>query len=460
MSAGPLKSSSTVNLDASLAQLAPGLGRDDPPLTRYVDDVLRRLDQVEPQLSSLIPEEGRADRLRREANAIARAHPASPARPALFGVLVGVKDIFRVDGFPTRAGSRLPPEAFAGEEAESVRRLRRAGALVLGKTVTTEFAYFAPGPARNPRNLAHTPGGSSSGSAAAVAAGLCPLSLGTQTIGSVLRPASFCGIVGFKPTYRRVPIDGVVPLAPSLDHVGFFTRDVAGAALAASILCDGWQPASANQPVLGIPAGPYLARAGGISRELFERAVDRLAAAGFVVRSVDVMDDFDSVAAHHQTILAAEAARVHAEWFDRYGDLYHERTAQLVLGGRRVTEEELAQARDGQAVLRRQLQSAMDHAGVDVWVAPSTVGPAPRGLESTGDPVMNMPWTQAGFPAMTMPCGLDSEGLPLGLQLVARFHDDERLLAWAETIERSLDVSLGPARLVADAVADETGRGG
>ena len=434
-----------MNLDVSLAQLAPGLGRDDPPATQYVDAVLHRLEQAEPRISSLIPEDGRANRLRREAQAMARLYPTSSRRPTLFAVVVGVKDIFRVDGFPTQAGSRLPVEALAGDEAEAVRRLRHAGALVLGKTVTTEFAYFAPGPTRNPRNLAHTPGGSSSGSAAAVASGLCPLSLGTQTIGSIIRPASFCGIVGFKPTYRRVPVEGVVPLAPSLDHVGTFTRDVAGATLAATILCDGWNPAPAARPVVGIPSGPYLARAGDVSREHFDRAIDRLAAAGFVVRRIDVMDDFDAIAADHQTILAAEAAQVHAAWFELYGELYHERTAQLVLQGREVTDDQLARARDAQAVLRRDLQTAMDRAGVDVWLAPSTVGPAPRGLDSTGDPVMNLPWTQAGFPALTMPCGLDPDGLPLGLQVVGRFYDDERLLAWAEAIERTLDMPLGLA---------------
>ena len=164
-----------VNLDLPLAELAPRLRRDDPAPPDFMQAVAGRVEQVEPRILSLIPEANRADRLRREAIVLAERYPAAAARPLLFGVPVGVKDIFRVDGFPTRAGSRLPPEVFAGEEAESVRRLRRAGALILGKTVTTEFAYFAPGPTRNPRNPAHTPGGSSSGSAAAVAAGLCPL---------------------------------------------------------------------------------------------------------------------------------------------------------------------------------------------------------------------------------------------------------------------------------------------
>jgi Asp-tRNA(Asn)/Glu-tRNA(Gln) amidotransferase A subunit family amidase len=450
-----------VNLDLPLPRLASGLRRNEPPASHYVDELLRRVGQLEPHVLALLAEDGRDERVRREAQAIHAQYPSPGDRPSLFSVPVGVKDIFRVDGLPTRAGSRLPPETFAGEEAEAVQRLRRAGALVLGKTVTTEFAYFAPGPTRNPRNPAHTPGGSSSGSAAAVAAGLCPLSLGTQTIGSIIRPASFCGIVGFKPTYRRIPVDGVIPLAPSLDHVGLFTLDVAGASLAAEALCDSWKgiPASST-PVLGIPAGPYLDRAGDHALRAFHRTVERLAAAGLDIRTVEALADFDDVAARHQTILSAEAARVHAGWFDRFADLYHERTAHLVLEGRKVTEDDLGRARDGQAVLRRELQAAMEASGIDLWLAPSTIGGAPPGLDSTGDPVMNLPWTQAGFPALTMPCGRDETGLPLGLQLVARFYDDERLLAWAEVIERSLDASLGVAVIDAASTPAMAGRGG
>jgi len=422
-----------------LPDLARSLCSGDLALSDYIDSTLLHLEQVEPKIHSLLPEEGRAARLREESAEIARVHPAASARPPLYGVVVGVKDIFRVDGFETRAGSRLPSQALAGKEAESVGRLRQAGALVLGKTVTTEFAYFAPGPTRNPRHLEHTPGGSSSGSAAAVAAGLCPLSLGTQTIGSIVRPAAFCGVVGFKPTYGRIPADGVIPLAPSLDHVGLFTYDACGAEYAAAILCDRWK-ASGPQPlpVLGIPDGPYLAQAGEVSRLHFERALAALAHSGYAVRTVKTMPDFDDVVRRHQVILAAEAARVHGEWFSRFEGLYHTRTAELLREGRQIDASALAAALDGQAILRRELHTAMEDAAIDLWIAPSTVGPAPLGLDSTGDPIMNLPWTQAGLPAINLPFGEDPEGLPLGVQLVSRWYDDERLLAWATMIESEL----------------------
>jgi Asp-tRNA(Asn)/Glu-tRNA(Gln) amidotransferase A subunit family amidase len=422
----------------SLPDLARDLRSGELPLEDYIHSVVLDLERVEPQIHSLLPEVGRPARLRKRASESERAYPEKPGRPPLFGIALGVKDIFHVDGFETHAGSRLPPQALAGEEAESVGRLRLAGGLVLGKTVTTEFAYFAPGPTRNPRNPDHTPGGSSSGSAAAVAAGLSPLSLGTQTIGSIIRPAAFCGVVGFKPTYGRVPT-GSDPLAPSLDHVGLFARDVAGAAYAAAALCDGWTAATApGLPRLGIPTGPYLQRAEHTACMHFESAVLALRQAGFPIRTVEVMPDFDEVVTRHGTILAAQAARVHASWFHQYQALYDERTAALLRQGQQIPPEDLAAALDGQAILRRELQAAMDEASIDLWIAPSTVGPAPRGLESTGDPVMNLPWTQAGLPALTLPCGTEPDGLPLGLQLIARWYDDERLLSWATLIEREL----------------------
>ncbi|MGQ9585820.1 MAG: amidase [Anaerolineae bacterium] len=426
---------------AYLAEIAATLRGGQRDLLAYVEETCDRIEQVDPQVQALLPEVGRRVRLRREARELLRRFPDPLARPLLFGVLVGVKDIFRVEGFPTRAGSQLPPELFAGPEAESVRALRGAGALVLGKTVTTEFAYFEPGPTRNPHNLGHTPGGSSSGSAAAVAAGLCPLALGTQTVGSVNRPAAFCGVVGFKPSYGRIPLEGVIPFSPSADHVGCFTQDVAGMALAASVLCRGWRSGvgePAARPVLGVPEGPYLQQASPEALAAFEGHLEQLQAAGYPVRRVPALKDIAEVAHRHRRMIAAELAQVHREWFAQYGARYRPRTAGLIREGQEVGLEELQEARRGQQTLRNELEALMQGEGVDLWVCPPALGPAPEGIASTGDPAMNLPWTHAGVPSLTLPAGRTANGLPLGLQVVARFMADEELLAWAEGLAGAL----------------------
>src|SRR5258706_6494819 len=210
-------------------------------LLAYIDDICNRIDAAEPHIHALLAEPERRSRLIADAVALEARFPDPASRPPLYGIPLGIKDMFHVDGFLTRAGSRLPPELFSGPEAACVRNLRDAGALILGKTISTEFAYFEPGPTRNPHNLEHTPGGSSSGSAAAVAAGFCPLALGTQAIGSTIRPAAFCGIVGFKPTYKRISTKGWILSSEALEHVGIFTQDLAGMELAASLLCQNWQ---------------------------------------------------------------------------------------------------------------------------------------------------------------------------------------------------------------------------
>lgn len=421
--------------DDLLARTVEALRTGDRPLEDYLDTLADRTASVEPEIQALLDEPGRWDRLATEAAALESTHPEVPARPALYGVPVGVKDIFHVDGFETRAGSDLPPEALSGPQAESVTRLREAGALVLGKTHTTEFAYFEPGPTRNPHNPEHTPGGSSSGSAAAVAAGECPLALGTQTVGSVIRPAAFCGIVGFKPTRGRIPTDGVIPFSTSVDHVGFFTQDLAGANLAAAVLCDGWRvlPEPDERPVIGVPEGPYLDQAEDVGRDRFEDAVTALSDAGFDVRRVAVLEDIAAVNDRHDDLTAADLALVHHDWYEQYGDRYSETTAELIRHGREVPTQRLAAARASRDALRRDLEAAMDEHGIDVWISPAAPGPAPEGIDTTGDPVMNLPWTHAGVPAVTVPAGWVGD-LPLGLQITARHMADERLLAWAAEI--------------------------
>lgn len=395
-----------------------------------------RFAQHEPAVQAFLPEKGRFARLHRQADEALAAFPDWLHRDHLFGVPIGVKDVFRVDGFPTRAGSRLPPEELAGPEAEVITRLRQKGVLFAGKTVSTELAYFSPGPTRNPHNLEHTPGGSSSGSAAAVAAGLCPLALGTQTIGSIIRPAAYCGVVGFKPSYGRVSAEGVIPLAPSLDHVGLFASNVLCALALAVTLIPDHESSIGNlfsQPVLGIPEGPYLSRASAEGLEHFRETCDWLSAR-YRIRSVPAMPDFDRIEARHHRLVAAEAARVHQDWFARHRELYSPRMAELIERGQAVTPDMLKRDRAGRKKLRDQLTALMDEHRIDLWLSPPAPGPAPRGLDSTGDPVMNLPWTYAGLPAMTVPAGRSADGLPMGLQITGRWWKDEDLLHWAHDI--------------------------
>jgi Asp-tRNA(Asn)/Glu-tRNA(Gln) amidotransferase A subunit family amidase len=355
---------------------------------------------------------------------------------------VGVKDIVHVDGFETRAGTALPPSLFAGSEASVVTRLREAGAVVLGRTVTAEFAGSEPGPTRNPHDPGHTPGGSSSGSAAAVAAGECPLALGTQTGGSVIRPAAFCGVVGVLPGAGRVPTDGVVPRSPSVDRVGLMTQDVAGAALAASVVCDDWTPVDRpGRPTLGVPTGPLLDRPSEAALAAFRDAVDALAGAGFEVVRTTAFADLDAVEERHRNLTRGELARVHEEWFDEYESLYRPRTAEAVREGRAVTDAEVDAARAGRETTREAVQARMDEAGVDLWVTPAAPGPAPASIEGTGSPELNRPWTYTGLPAVSLPAGT-VDGLPVGLQCVSRLDADERLLAWATPVGEALSDAL------------------
>ena len=396
-------------------------------ISGVIDAALARIDQRESQLLALVGEEDRHGRLLREGRELATG--------PLEGMLVGVKDIFHVAGLETRAGSALPPEILTGVEAVCVTALKRAGALVLGKTVTTEFAYFAPGPTTNPHHPDHTPGGSSSGSAAAVAAGYCPLALGSQTVGSVIRPAAFCGVVGFKPSYGRVDATGMIYYSPAVDTVGWFAKDVEGVSRVAEVLCDGWRGIEANRrPVLGVPEGPYLEQMSPEGMVAFREQVRKIEAAGYVVRRVAALGEIDQINARHTRLIAGEVARQHAVWFAEYEARYRPRTAELIRWGQNIDEAEIEAGREGRGALREQLQALMKRDEIDLWICPSAPGAAPEGLESTGDPALNLPWTHAGLPVLSLPVGRTANGLPLGLQFAAGWRCDEVLLNWGWTL--------------------------
>jgi Asp-tRNA(Asn)/Glu-tRNA(Gln) amidotransferase A subunit family amidase len=430
------------SLTADVAALASGRYT----LRDHIDATCDRIDEVDPRLHAFVPEPGRRSRLQAEAAAPAPHGPHGPAPhgPSVadlpwHGVPVAVKDIVRVDGLPTRAGSDLPAEVLAGPEASVVRRLRAAGALIAGKTVTAEFAVLAPGPTRNPHDPAHTPGGSSSGSAAAVAAGMVPLALGTQTLGSIVRPAAYCGVVGFKPTYGRVPVDGVIANTPSLDALGWFTLTVTDAAAAAAVLCPDWRPVpTADRCVLGVPAEAYLSRATADAVAAFEARVTALRGYGFEVRRTGLLTEFDELERRLLILNRRELADVHARWFAEHEAAYRPQTAAAIRVGRRVTDAEYAESLRYKESVVADLARVSADEGIDVWITPAATRTAPPGLESTGDPVMSMPFSCAGVPVVSVPAGFDAAGLPWGVQCAGRHGGDERLLAAAVRIERVL----------------------
>lgn len=406
----------------------------------YLTQIASRFMRDEPSILAFLPEEHRFMRLQEDAGRLLLKYPDIVKRPILFGSLVGVKDIFQVEGFTTQAGSRLPADVLQGEEAASVAQLKAAGALILGKTVTTEFAYFSPGPTRNPHNIEHTPGGSSSGSAAAVAAGFCQLALGTQTIGSIIRPASFCGVIGFKPTYDRISRAGVIPLSPSLDHIGFFASDLDTAIAAARVLLDHWDEPTLplKKPRLGIPEGPYLHNVSKENLSYFENVYKTLQNAGYEIHPVQIMSDFAEIRARHDVIMSAEAGQVHKDWFSKFENLYSPKFTELIRRGKAIPNSQYRDALAAREEFRAEMRRAfLDH-NIDLWISPSAIDAAPKGLESTGDPVMNLPWTQVGLPAINLPTGKNQDGLPLGLQVVANSHKDESLLFWSKDLQKVL----------------------
>lgn len=406
----------------------------------YLDQLEARFVEMEPVIFSFVPEPRRWERVHAQAAELEVKWPDPANRPPLFGLPVGVKDIFRVDGLPTRAGSQLPADVLYAPESVAVTQLREAGALILGKTITTEFAYFGPGPTRNPNNPFHTPGGSSSGSAASVAAKLVPLALGTQTIGSVNRPAAFCGIVGFKPTYNRISKENVIENSTSHDHVGTFTRDVASSELIASVLCKDFaqrESVEAKDVTFGVPNGQYLHAAEPEVLAHFYKTVEKLEAAGYTVKRLEAMPDFDEVRKQHMVVNERDAADYHAQFSD-YFNLYEAKTLKLVHDGQKHSDEALAKGRQAKIELRNHLTGLMDEHGLDGWIMPGAPTTAPLGYASTGNPIMQLPWTNSGLPTLNMKSGVAENGLPLSLQMAARWNEDEVLFAIGKGLEKVL----------------------
>ena len=367
---------------------------------------------------------------------------AGKVRGVLHGIPVAVKDIFDVEGMPTTCGAKAWAHTRPVKDASSVQRLRHAGAIVLGKTHTTEFAYRDPAPTHNPWNLEHTPGGSSSGSAAAVAARMAPLALGSQTVGSTLRPAAYCGIVGYKGVHGRIPADGVAPLAWSLDHVGIFARSVADLRL--------------TLEAYGIPSGitvrrpprfalvpELLARAEPDVAAQVQAAARAFASAGARVDEVKLPASFAEIHAAGDVILEVEAATYHEPSFEKHAAEFGDGLRSLVAKG--LARPATAYVRADRARQRFRQDAARAFTDYDALLSPTAPAPAPRGLAWTGDASLCAPWSSAGFPAFSLPTGIAASGLPHAIQLVAIPARHDVLLHFAAWCEGVLGFTAAPA---------------
>lgn len=370
--------------------------------------------------------------------AAARALDAQGRPGLLGGVPIGVKDLIATADLPTGYGSPIYAGFRPAADAACVARARAAGALVIGKTVTTEFAYFTPGPTANPHNLSHTPGGSSSGSAAAVADSMVPLAFGTQTAGSLIRPASFCGVFALKPGFGALSMDGIKPFAPSLDTLGWFARSAEDLELMRSAMhglaFSPLQPPSPGALRLGLCRTHEWAAADAGGEAAFEQALKLAAAAGVDVRDIVLPDSFIGLVDAQKTIMAREAARaLEHEWRDHAQQLSPALRA-LLEQGRACPEADDAQARGQAAAARLQMHDLMRD--LDALLVPAAPGEAPAGLAATGDPVFNRIWTLLGPPCVNVPGLRGPQGLPIGMQLIGHAGRERDLIAVADSLHR------------------------
>ena len=429
-------------------------GVRDP--VELVETCLQRIARLEDQVHAWVLVD--ADGARSAAHALRAEVQQGTAVGRLSGVPLAIKDIVDVKGLATQAGSRLRQHHRAMHDAPVVAALRREGAIILGKTVTTEFACFDPAVTRNPWNLRHTPGGSSSGSAAAVALEMCLAALGSQTGGSIIRPASYCGVAGLKPTMGAVSLQGVVPVSFHLDHLGVLARSADDLAVMWEVLktCPGHRagfqydtarsyddlPGDGERPRLHlVPA--LIEAADEAVRSVVWSALQPLREAWRSFAHIRLEEQFDEALVMHRRIMAVEAAQYHRQQYGTNRDAYGKQLSRLISEGLETAAVDYAAALRYQQSFRVTVRNMLPSPGVAIMA--STPGTAPAHLDTTGDPRFNSIWSLAGLPAATIPCGVAADGLPCGLQLVAPAGREDLLLHAAAWCERRLNFELRPA---------------
>ncbi|MBL94413.1 MAG: putative amidase AmiD [Alphaproteobacteria bacterium MarineAlpha3_Bin5] len=373
----------------------------------------------------------------------ADASDKSANRGKIQGIPIGIKDIFDTADMPTEYGSPIYKGNIPKSDASSVAQIKGEGGIILGKTVTTEFAYFNPGKTINPHNAQHTPGGSSSGSAAAVADFMVPLALGSQTVGSTIRPASYCGIVGYKPSFGLIDRTGVRTLAETFDTIGIFSRTVADAAYLASII--GRRPSlqlkgPASAPVnIGICQTPEWSAADENSRAAFSRAADLADNAGVNIKEITLSGVFDALASAQALITDFEAASSAAYELTYHRNKVSSRYIEKAEIGLSCTEQQYDDAL--LVVLAAQAEYSETIKEVNVLICPSATGEAPKGLEFTGDPILNRLGTALKVPCINVPGLTGKTGLPVGVQAIGGFKQDAETLVAASWLQEILKVA-------------------
>lgn len=445
----------------SIAKAAVQLRTRELTVEELVERCLARIEQLDDRMHAW--ELVDADGARREALRLDALLDDGIDEGPLHGIPIGIKDLIDVAVWPTKAGSPLRADHRATKDAPVVAQLREAGAIILGKTVTTQFAAFDPPVTRNPWNLDRSPGGSSSGSAAAVACGMCLGALGTQTGGSIIRPASFCGVAGYKPAFGGLDMRGIVPLSYHLDHVGPIAQNVGDLYLLMQTLTrrapqeaiellqlshfeqsfESWLDSHAQTLVIHPAEHPLLDRASPDVKAVTAAALDRLRTS-FRSRPLRLPASLSEVPAMHRRIMAVEAAAVHREAYRNHADQYLPTIAALIEEGLSTSAVDYAEALAHQRRFRQEMLEVLTgerREPLASIVLPSTVTAAPD-LSSTGDGLFNLPWSYAGLPAVTIPCGLTADGLPCGLQFVGAVA--VQTLAMAGLVERVLQFNEQP----------------
>lgn len=419
-------------LTACEAAAAIAAGRLKPSI--LMADCLARIEAREPEVRAWVHIDPTAALSR------ARALDDEPIRTRLHGIPVGVKDVIDTADLPTEYGSPIYRGHQPACDAACVAQVREAGGVILGKTVSTEFATRHPGKTRNPRNLAHTPGGSSSGSAAAVADAMVPLAFGTQTSSSVIRPAAYCGVVGYKPTFNSINRAGLKFLSESLDTIGVLARSVPDAALLVEELAawpaTDFSDLSALKPTVGFCRTPWWAQADEATRVGLESILPRLAGAGARVTEVVLPALFDRTAEIQIALSTFEMHRALSWERLMHPQLISAHLTERLRAGGRVSRAQFDQGQTLARDCRRYLDEVFR--GVDVLLAPSAPGEAPHGLESTGDPLFGLLWTLMHGPALTLPLLQGPTGLPIGVQVIGQRGRDGTALRTAEWLMRTL----------------------